>query len=429
MMLHIESLKERTKNKPIEKLVDPPYIYIPLSRKFGDKPEPAVKVGDTVKRYQVVAKAIEGYAAPIHSPVSGWVSDIKECMQVSGEKVLTIIIKNDFLDTEIELPEGDPLNYSSDEILSIIEDAGIIGAGGAEFPTAKKYQLNGKDVRMFIINGAECEPYMTCDYAIMSQRTREFFTGIGYINKILQAEEVVIGIEENNRDLQELFAPYLEKYKYGKCRLQILPDAYPQGGELQLIESVTGIELANGRVPIEVGIVMSNVGTVYAVYEAVAKRIPMVERVLTVSGEQAEECGNFLIKIGTPVRDIIRAVGEPENGSWVIVGGPMMGKAINDLSVPVTKGSTGLLLLNREKFERLNCIWCGYCVEVCPMYLMPMKYEELYRKKKYKQLKTYSLESCIDCGSCEYICPSNVPLMESIQKGKNKLKEMSDATT
>lgn len=426
-MMHIVSMKGRTKNEKIRSIAPPPLVCIPLSKKFGNNPEPVVKIGDKVKRYQLIGKAPEGYPASVHSPISGTVMAIQDYLQVDGNEEKTIFIQNDFENTEEELIPQDYHTYTNQDILRLITNAGIVGQGGAEFPTGMKYKLDGKNVDTFIINAAECEPYLTSDYSIMAQRTEEFFQGIVIANRVLNADDIVIAIEEDNKELEEIFAPYFRKEEFAGIRLKILPAIYPQGGELQLIRSVTGIELPEDNIPLDAGIIMSNVGTIYAIYEAVALHKPSVERVIAVSGEKSKECGNFLIQVGTPVSHIIRAVGIPDKDTFVVVGGPMMGKAVTELDVPVTKGSTGILLLEKKKFKRLNCIWCGYCAEVCPMMLMPMMYAEYYRKGNYKMLQKYSLEICIDCGSCEYICLSNVPLLESIQKGKKKLKEKQDA--
>jgi len=427
MMIHIPSMKERTKKKKIESIPPPSLVCLPLSAKFGNKPEPIVKVGDKVKRFQVVAEASEGFPAKMHSPVSGTVMAIQNYLQVGGKEEKTIFIQNDFLDTEVEFVLQDYHTYTVEDLQRLIKDAGLVGEGGAEFPVGMKYKLDGKTVKTFIINGAECEPYLTSDYAIMSQRTEELFTGIAIANKILKACEIVIGIEEDNKELEDIFAPYLKNKELSNIRVQILPNTYPQGGELQLIRSVTGKEMHNDSVPLDRGIIMNNVGTIFSIYEAVVLHKPCVERVLSVSGEKSKECGNFMVKIGTPVSHIIREVGIPDKDTFVVVGGPMMGKALTELDVPITKGSTGILLLEKKKFKRLNCIWCGYCAEVCPMKLMPMMFDEYYRRGKYKLLPKFSIDSCIDCGTCEYVCPSNVPLLESIQKGKQELKEMENA--
>ncbi len=426
-MMHIVSMKGRTKNEKIRSIAPPPLVCIPLLKKYGDKPEPVVQIGDKVKRYQLIGKASEGYPAAIHSPISGTVMAIQDYLQVDGKTEKTIFIQNDFENTEEQLITQDYHSYTDQDILRLITNAGVVGRGGAEFPTGMKYKLDGKKVDTFIINAAECEPYLTSDYAVMAQRTEEFFKGIVIANRVLHADDIVIAIEDDNKELEETFAPYFKKEEFSGIRLKMLPSIYPQGGELQLIRSVTGIELPKGNKPLDAGIIMNNVGTIHAIYEAVALHKPSVERVIAVSGEKSKECGNFLVHIGTPVSHIIRAVGVPDKNTFVVVGGPMMGKAVTELDVPVTKGSTGLLLLKKKKFKRLNCIWCGYCAEVCPMMLMPMMYAEYYRNKNYTMLEKYSLKTCIDCGSCEYVCPSNVPLLESIQKGKQKLKEKQDA--
>lgn len=427
-MMHITSMKDRTKRLSIKPIADPLRVYIPLVEKFGNSPKPLVHEGDEVKKYQVVGKAEKGFSAKIHSPVSGKVVKVEEYQQINGKKAVTIIIENDFQDTEEEAPREDARNASPGEILKIIEDAGIVGEGGAEFPAAMKYKIDDKKVDTFILNGAECEPYLTPDFAMMAQRTEEVLQGILILNRILKAKDIIIAVEEDNKELKNVFEPFFAKEEYKNFRLEIVPNEYPQGGELQLIRTVTGIEVPDEDQPVDHGIIMNNVGTIYAIYEAVVNRRPVIDRVITVSGEKAIECGNFTVKIGTLVSHIIKTVGVPDKDTFVVVGGPMMGNGLVELDVPITKGSTGVLLLEKEKFERLNCIWCAYCAEVCPMMLMPMMYDELYRKGKYKKMKKYDLELCIDCGSCEYICPSNVPLLESITKGKKKLKEMEDDT-
>ena len=196
---------------------------------------------------------------------------------------------------------------------------------------------------------------------------------------------------------------------------------------MQLIKSITGIEMPRNQRPRDVGVIVNNVGTIHAVYEAVVNRKPVISRIITISGEKSEYCGNLEVKIGTPIGHILKLLGLTTNNKTVVLGGPMMGKAITDWSIPITKGSGGVLFLKKEKFKRSNCISCGYCVDVCPMHLMPMKFEEYFRRGKYFNLEKYSISSCIECAACEYICPSNVPLIESIKEGKIKLKQLADA--
>lgn len=432
-MIHIGSMKERTKRERIVPLDDPEFFYIPLTEKFGNKPRPLVKPGDKVSKYQLIAESSEGFSAKIHSPVSGAVTAIRKMTVTGGGKTESIIIKNDFRNGE-KAPEGGSSHtvgeqeLTPESILQAIEDAGITGLGGAEFPAAMKYRREGRKVRTFIINGTECEPYITADYALMDQRTEEMFKGICLADRILEAEEIIIAIEDEDGELVEKFRALMRSKEYEKFHVAVLPTLYPQGGELQLIKNLTGIEIKKGSIPMDRGMVVSNVGTVYAIYDAIENGRPLVERVITVSGEKAARHGNYLIKVGTPAGHVLRSLGIDPAGYHVIIGGPMMGDHLINPDSPLTKGSIGITVLEKQRFRRLNCIWCGYCVDQCPMRLMPMKYEEFYRKGRISKLEDYNINDCIECGVCEYVCPSNVPLLESIKKGKKELKERENGT-
>ena len=426
-MMHIFSMKGKTKKMMIQSVEDAPILYIPLHKYYGSQPEPIVKAGDKVKKYQLLARSINDMPANMHSPVSGTVVEVKDLPQPDGLLVATIIITNDFREEEIapsiNIPES---SYTVEQLIELIGDAGIVGEGGAQFPTSLKYRLDGRTINTFIINGTECEPYLTADYALMAERTEQLFKGIAIANRIIQAPDVVISIERQNKELQKVFAPYLQKEEYKNCRIVILPNEYPQGGELQLIKSVTGIEMPRAQRPRDIGVIVSNVGTICAIYNAVVEQRPVISRIMTFSGATPVK-GNFEVKIGTPVSHLINKLGISTTNKTVVLGGPMMGKNASDLSIPVSKGSSGVLLFQKENIKRNNCISCGYCVEVCPMHLMPMKFEENFRQKKYFNLEKYSISSCIECAACEYICPSNVPLIESIKEGKMKLKELANA--
>ncbi|MBK5719982.1 electron transport complex subunit RsxC [Dysgonomonas sp. Marseille-P4677] len=426
-MMHIFSMKRKTKKMKIRSVEDAPIFYIPLQKYYGSLPEPVIKVGDRVKKYQLIGRSSNLIPANVHSPVSGTVMDIKEMLQSDGLLTLTIIISNDYQEESIIPPNDTVEDYSVRELIQLIEDAGIVGEGGAQYPASLKYKLEGKAIHTFIINGTECEPYLTADYALMAERTEELFKGINIVNKILCADDVVISIEEQNKDLLKVFTPYLHKEEYRHFRVVILPNEYPQGGELQLIKSVTGIEMPRVQRPRDVGVIVSNVGTVYAVYNAVVNRYPVISRIITVSGEQADNTGNYDVKIGTPISHLVNILGISLLDKTVVLGGPMMGRNIADWNIPISKGSSGVLLFRKEKVKRSNCISCGYCVDVCPMNLMPMKFEENFRQKKYFNLEKYSISNCIECAACEYICPSNVSLIESIKEGKIKLKQLADA--
>jgi electron transport complex protein RnfC len=426
-MMHIESMKKATKSRRIESVREPNILLIPLFEKFGSKPKPIVKVGDEIRRYQVVGESQEGFSAKVHSPVSGKVIKIEELIQIDGSKAQTIFIENDKKNAEMVKPLSERKDDSPEEILRLIEEAGVVGAGGAQFPTAMKYNRKGKRVDTFIINGAECEPYLTGDFALMNENAKEILEGILIVDKILEAREIVIAIEKSNQEIILVFEPYLQKEEHKKIRIQIVPNEYPQGGELQLTKTVTGIEIARGDIPLDKGIIVSNVGTVFAVYEAIIKGKPLVERVITISGEHIKKPGNYRIKIGTTVNDILDMSEIDPVNTVIVAGGPMMSPQVFNPLAPLHKGSLGILALPKKHVERLNCIWCGYCVDVCPMNLMPMKYEQFYRYARYDKLNKYSIMDCIECGACEYICPSNVPLIKSIKEGKVKLKEITDA--
>lgn len=425
--MHIFSMKGKTKIKGIVAIPDAKVYYIPLLQHIGTQAVPCVAVGDKVDQYQLIGQAAEGLSANIHAPVSGTVTAIESHPLADGTLVQTVVIANDFENRERQLTTPDTENIDTDSIIAAIRNNGIVGEGGAQFPTVFKYIPDGRKINTFIVNGTECEPYLTADYALMHERTEQLFEGIAIINKVLAAPEIVIAIEEQNKELQKKFEPFLKKEIYKNIRIKILPNEYPQGGELQVIKSVTGIELPRMKRPREVGIIVSNVGTIHAIYRAVVKNRPLTSRIITVSGQAGGKDGNYEVKIGTPISHILQSLNLTADDKRLVLGGPMMGKNITDLSAPIVKGSSGVLFFEQEEVKRSNCISCGYCVDVCPMNLMPMKFEEIYRKKKYMALDKYGIGNCIECAACEYICPSNVPLIESIKEGKVKLKQLANA--
>lgn len=422
-MMHIFSMKRQTKKRAIETIDDAPVLYLSLSQHIGKPSEPIVSVGDRVKKYQLVAQASGIMSANVHAPVSGVIKSIEKHPLADGTVVDMIVLENDFMNDQIDIPVVDSSNLTEDQIVEKIKEAGIVGEGGAQFPTHVKYVLQGHKIDTFIINGTECEPYLTSDYILMKERATELFKGILIINKVLKASDIVLSIEEQNKDLLSVFTPLLNSAEYKQIRVKILPNEYPQGGELQLIKSVTGKELLRGVLPRDNGIIVSNAGTVYSVYKSVVEQKPLVERIITISGEESKRIGNLEVPIGTPISHILQSQGLPgiPDEDILVLGGPMMGKNVVDISAPITKGSSGVLLFKKKRIKRNNCISCGYCVDVCPMHLMPMKFEENYRKGRYSQLEKYSLSQCIECAACEYICPSDVPLIESIKLGKQKL--------
>ena len=429
--MKIESMKHVTKKIGLTTLEDPEFFYVPLSQHIGQVAKETVKIGDYVHRYEKIGEVSGKVSSMVHSPVSGKVTEIIENPVANGKKVKTVVIKNDFKYKEIETEKRrieEVGTFRRDEILEIIKEAGIVGEGGAQFPTHVKYDIGHKKIDTFIVNGAECEPYLTADYTIMSNYVEDLLGGIKIAEKLLRPREVVIGIEEENIDIAEHIEVIIKQSRLFNVKIQVLPTAYPQGSELQLIRSVTGKEIKKSEIPGNHGIIVSNVGTVKSMYDAFTEGKPLVERVVTVSGEKVKTKGNYLLKVGTPLSHIIEQL-NPEDNAKIVFGGPMMGEEVTETSTPVVKGTSGILFLSKDidSVKRENCISCGYCVDVCPMGLMPMKFAESYRKEQYEKLVTvYHLDNCIECGACEYVCPSRVPLIKSIKEGKEKLRETGE---
>ena len=425
-IMKIESMKHMTKVLEIEKLQDSKIFYISLSQHIGQISKEIVKVGDFVKRYEKIGEMQGNISSPIHSPVSGQVIDIKEMILANKKMARTVVIKNDFKNEEIETEKreiSELENYKKEEILEIIKNSGIVGEGGAQFPTYVKYDIKNKKVKTFIINGAECEPYLTSDYSVMKNFANELIKGIKIVKYLINPKNIVIGIEDENFELKQILKKAILEEKM-KIKIKILPTSYPQGSELQLIAKITGKKIKKGELPINKGVVVSNVSTIKSIYDAFTNGIPLVERIVTISGENLSKIGNYIIKIGTPLEHIIKTL-EPNENSKIIFGGPMMGQEIFDNSTATIKGTSGILFLKNEgEIERNNCISCGYCVEVCPMNLMPLEFAEFYEKNEYKMMAKANIMSCIECGSCEYACPSRVPLIESIKNGKENLIRM-----
>ena len=418
-------LTKITKEVPLRRLADAPFLYMPLSAYRGHFARPVVSEGERVLKYQLIAGLKDAFSANVHAPVSGTVAGIRDFSGVDGDKVPMLVLQNDFQEECVGLPAGEEGDPAPEAVLQAIEDAGIVGAGGAQFPAALKYRVAGENINTFIINGVECEPYLTADYAVMRERTEAFLEGIRLVNLFLRASKVVIAIEEKNRELETVFAPFLAQPRYAGFRVKVVSGGYPQGSQWQLVRAVTGLEMAPPQHSAEKGIVVSNVATVYAVWLAVMEKRPVVSRILTVSGEGVEHPGNVEVPIGTPVGYVLEQMGVSPNRYTIVLGGPMMGRLVTDWSSPVTKGTNGVLVFERQAVKRENCIGCGRCIDACPMRLMPLKYAEGWRLGNLAMMERHDLSLCVECGACESVCPSNVPLMASIVSGKARLRERS----
>ena len=409
----------------------PEQVIIPLSQHIGAPAVPTVKKGDTVKVGQLIGQAAGFISANIHSSVSGTVTSIDPVVDASGypRPAITIKVEGDEWDENIlkEPLAKHPNTFTKEEIIATISAAGIVGMGGATFPTQVKLSPPpGNTAEVLIINGVECEPYLTADHRLMLEHGKELIAGIELLMKALNVKRAIVGIENNKKDaIEELGKHARLSDGIEICPLKI---QYPQGGEKQLIQATTGKFVPSGGLPIAVGAVVQNVGTVYAVYEAVMKHKPLFERVVTVTGKSLKEPGNYLCRIGTPLSQLIETAGGlPEDTGKVIGGGPMMGKALTTTNIAITKGTSGVLLMRQEESVRKeyrNCIRCSKCVTVCPMGLEPYYLMQLSEHNKLDALEAEKIMDCIECGSCSYTCPANRPLLDVIRLGKARTGQM-----
>ena len=415
---------------PIETLPLPKEVIIPIGQHIGAPAQPVVQKGDLVKVGTIIAKTGGFVSANIHSSVAGKVTKLDSFFDTGGYKRPAIVISvspeeelwEEGIDRTTDLVKECTL--SKQEILDRISSAGIVGLGGATFPThVKLAPPPGSKAEVLIINAVECEPYLTSDHALMMTKGDEILVGVSILMRALEVSRAVIGIENNKKDailrLSQL------AMDYPGIEVMPLKVQYPQGGEKQLIDAVLRKQVKSGALPISAGAVVQNVGTVFAVYEAVQKNKPLIERITTVTGKHLEKPSNYLARIGTPIGHLISASGGlPEDTGKIIGGGPMMGKALLSPEIPVTKGTSGVLLLPREESVRQpmrNCIRCAKCVNVCPMGLNPAFLMRDVQYSDWEATEKGFIVDCIECGSCSYTCPASRPLLDYIRTGKQKV--------
>lgn len=414
--------------KSIEIIKIPGEVVVPLAQHIGAPCQPVVKKGDEVKVGTLLGKSVGFVSANIHSPVSGKVKKIDKALDASGYKRDAVYIDvvddvwEDSIDRSTTLVRE--CNLTSKQIIDKIAAAGIVGMGGATFPThVKLTPPPDNKAEVLIINGVECEPYLTADHTLMMAKAEEIFVGIELLMKAVNVTRAVIGIENNKRDAIDRFKQVAKDFP--SIEIQPLKVQYPQGGEKQLIDAVMRRQVPSGALPISVGAVVQNVGTAFAVYEAVQKNKPLVERVVTVTGKDVANPCNLLSRIGIPLSNLIEhAGGLPETTGKVVSGGPMMGKAIASIEIPVTKGTSGILIvptLEARRKQMKDCIKCGKCVNICPMGLNPTTLMTLTEYEVWDKAEKEKITDCIECGSCSFICPSDRPLLDYIRLGKVKV--------
>ncbi|MBU0614559.1 MAG: electron transport complex subunit RsxC [Nanoarchaeota archaeon] len=413
-----------TSKSKIEVAPSPKLVILPLSQHIGAPCEPLVNVGDTVKVGQKIAEAKAFVSAPIHSSISGTVKKIEDMPHPVLGKCKAIIIESDGkIDWDPTIKQRDnPMSLDKEELKNMIKEAGIVGMGGATFPTHVKLSPpKEKPINILILNGAECEPYLTCDHKLMIEKCTEIIKGALIIKKILDVQKVVIGVEDNKENAILVLREKIEEMN-ADIKVIALPTSYPQGAEKTLIYTVTGKVVPAGGLPMDVGAVVQNVSTAKAVYDAVYESKPLIERVVTVTGA-VNDRKNLLVKIGTPVKQIIEFCGGYSGAaSKLISGGPMMGIAQCTEDIPVLKGSSGILVLAKQpEAEEFDCIRCGKCVEACPMQLMPTTIAQYAEKDMIEKADEYNAADCIECGCCSYVCPSKIPLVQKIKIAKNQI--------
>ena len=416
---------------PIEILQLPQKVSIPVSQHIGAPATVLVAKGDKVKVGQVIAQSAGFVSANIHSSVSGTVESIDAVLDSTGYKrqAITIIVEGDEwmedIDRSAELKKDIHLN--AQDIIKRINESGIVGLGGATFPSHVKLSVPaGKKAEVLIINGVECEPYLTSDHRLMLEKGHELMVGIQILMKSLNVDKALIGIENNKPDAIKYLKSIAVEYK--GVEVHGLKVKYPQGGEKQLIKALTNREVPSGGLPIDIGAVVHNVGTAYAVYEAVQKNKPLFERVVTVTGKNLPKTANYMVRIGTSVSELIAAAGGlPEDTGKVVNGGPMMGKALTSTDVPVTKGTSGVIAFQSKESKRKTdsvCIRCGKCVSVCPMGLEPYLLNRLSQKMMFENMEHEHVLDCMECGSCSFECPANLPLLDYIRLGKAEVNKI-----
>jgi electron transport complex protein RnfC len=427
--VHPHDNKQYSAHQPIQEVSLPKQAIIPLVQHIGAPAQAVVEVGKKVKVGELLAKAGGFVSANICSPVSGTVTKIDSTTDAWGAPMQAI-----FIDVEGDewLPEIDrtpnlvhQCTLSPEAIVEKIAAAGIVGLGGACFPThVKLMPPPGKKAEVLIVNGVECEPYLTCDHQLMLEHGEEIIIGIKILMKALKIERAIIGIENNKKDAIK----HMQALANTSLGIEVMPLQlkYPQGGEKQLIDACIGRQVPSGALPIEVGAVVDNVATIYAVYEAVQKNKPLISRVMTVTGKHVSKPGNYMVRFGTPIEEVIAlAGGIPVNTGKIIGGGPMMGRAMDHTEgMPANKRLSGLLFLSEEESirpEEENCIRCGKCVDACPMGLEPYLLSRMSELEMWDDIEKHSIMDCIDCGCCVFTCPAHRRLLDHIRPGKAKV--------
>lgn len=423
--VHPSERKEFSEHLALTRFPEPKTAVISMSQHLGAPATPVVQVGDTVKVGQKIGEASAFISAPVHSSVSGTVVAVEPRLHATrGGEVMAVVIESDGKNTlhESVKPNKGYEELTPDEIIEIVREAGIVGMGGAGFPTAVKLKPN-KPIEAVLLNGCECEPLLTADHRVLLEFADDIIYGLKAVLKTVDAQKGIIVIEDNKPD-----AIALMEEKLADCdNIEVVTakTKYPQGAEKTLIKRVMGRTVPKGGLPADVGVVVSNISTVKAIADAIRTGMPLIERVATVTGEKIKNPGNYIVKIGTSVKEMIDYCGGTTDDDVMIkMGGPMMGFELTDLNVPMMKGSNGIIAIDTDQTQPMECIKCGRCVDVCPMELSPLYFAKFADEQNWQGMKDKNVMDCVECRSCEFICSSKIPLVSKIKAGKNAIREM-----
>lgn len=421
--IHLDDHKKATSGLATVPAMVPDRVYIPLSQHIGAPCVPLVVIGDEVKKGQMIGEAKGFVSAPVHASVSGKVVGLELMEHPGGSFVQCVVIDNDHSETWAETvrPAADPATLTPEELRTIIHTAGIVGMGGATFPAHVKYApVEGKQVDTVILNGVECEPYLTADHRLMLEKPERIVAGLRYIMRSVGCSRGVIAIEDNKLDAVAILEQAVSQQD--GISVTVLKEKYPQGSEKQLIYACTGKEVPVGGLPLAVGVIVNNVGTAAAVADAVELGIPLIERIVTVNGPGIARPANYLARIGTLFSDLIEQSGGYQGEvEKIIAGGPMMGKTIFSPKLPIVKGTSGIVLFTRDPVKQSNefpCVRCAKCVDACPAFLEPTTLVRLARRSAWEEAKNSDVLSCVECSSCVYACPARIPLIQHIRRAK-----------